>query len=361
MTKRQTILLLSITAICAAVILTIFIWKFHPVKVAAEPISTATSNILISADLASETQKETNSLSQWPTLTPRFLSAATSTPNPIRYNQVEIKAEIPTQQPSPTPEEIKFTPTLIPTEIPSELTTFNATSAEDISPFSIGKSVLGTDLWMYKFGNGPKQKLIIAGIHGGYEYNTTDLANELISHIQENPKVIPEDTTLYILPSFNPDGLIRSYGYAGRANENNVDLNRNWDFNWKSTWNPAGCWAYLPIGGGTAPFSEPETAALRDFIHTHNISALISYHSAALGIFPGGAPDTDTSVPLAEAVAKVAPSYPYPPIQTGCEITGQFVDYASSFGIPALDIELTNHKDSDFGINLEVLRVFLNW
>ncbi|MBN2029555.1 hypothetical protein JW824_04855, partial [bacterium] len=226
--------------------------------------------------------------------------------------------------------------------------------------FSIGKSVDGRDLWMYQFGSGPIQKLIVAGIHGGYEYNTTDLTNEIIAYLQQHPEFIPEDTTLFILPSLNPDGLQRSHGYAGRANSNNVDLNRNWDFNWKNSWEPAGCWAYMPIFGGEFPFSEPETLALRGFIEAHEITAIISYHSAALGIFAGGMPGNPISVSLAESIAEIAP-YPYPPIQTGCETTGQFVDYTASFGIPSVDIELTNHRDSDFEFNLDIVRIFLNW
>jgi len=139
-----------------------------------------------------------------------------------------------------------------------------------------------------------------------------------------------------------------------------VDLNRNWDFDWKPTWNPYGCWAYLPINGGERPFSEPETLALRDFIFESNITAIISYHSAALGIFAGGMPSNPISVSLAEAVSQVAP-YVFPPVNTGCEMTGQIIDYTASHGIPSLDIELANHRDTDFQINLRILDAFLNW
>ena len=118
--------------------------------------------------------------------------------------------------------------------------------------------------------------------------------------------------------------------------------------------------SYLPIHGGEHPFSEPETTALRDFILGNNIAALISYHSAALGIFAGGMPTNTISVPLAEAVSGVSP-YPYPPRDFGCEMTGQFIDYTASHGIPSLDVELANHRDTDFEINLRILYAFLNW
>jgi predicted deacylase len=202
--------------------------------------------------------------------------------------------------------------------------------------------------------------MIVAGIHGGYEWNTIALADEIIQYLETHPEVIPSDQTLYILRAFNIDGYERSSWRKGRANENNVDLNRNFPSNWKATWSKAGCWGYLPIEGGSSAASEPETQALMAFFNEHNLVALISYHSAALGIFAGGQPPDPASLSLAETVASVS-NYPYPPIQTGCEFTGQFIDWVSDQGIAGIDIELTNHQDTDFEINLAILSVFLDW
>jgi hypothetical protein len=101
-------------------------------------------------------------------------------------------------------------------------------------------------------------------------------------------------------------------------------------------------------------------AALMEFILGNKIEAIISYHSAALGVFPGGQPALPESVDLADTVAEVVP-YPYPPINAGCLYTGQFADWAAEVGIPAIDLELTNHRDTDLEINLRVLDAFLNW
>jgi len=144
------------------------------------------------------------------------------------------------------------------------------------------------------------------------------------------------------------------------VNGNNVDLNRNWDYHWTAEWSLDGCWIYRPVTAGAYPGSEPETAALIGFIKTHKIKAMISYHSAALGIFPGGIPPDPLSVDLAKVVAAVSP-YPYPPIDTGCEFTGNMVDWASAQGIPALDIELADHSHTDLDVNLRVLKTFLAW
>ncbi len=227
-------------------------------------------------------------------------------------------------------------------------------------PEVIGYSVAGRPLEVYRFGNGSIRRLIVAGIHGGYEWNTIALAKELIAYLQDHPEAVPSEVTLFILPAFNPDGEARSHGYDGRANENGVDLNRNWPSHWTEEWPLEGCWNYLPISGGPAPVSEPEVAALMHFITSRDIEAIISYHSAALGIFAGGRPASEDSMRLAEAVAEVAP-YPYPPLETGCDYTGQLADWASENGVPAIDVELTNHYDTDFEINLRVLEVFLNW
>lgn len=114
------------------------------------------------------------------------------------------------------------------------------------------------------------------------------------------------------------------------------------------------------MSAGKFPVFEPETVALKLFPQYHKIDALISYHSAALGIFPGGLPPDKDSVRLAKAIAAIS-TYPYPPIVTGCEYTGALVDWASQHGIAAFVIELTNHTDTDFDMNLRILNVFMNW
>lgn len=226
---------------------------------------------------------------------------------------------------------------------------------------AIGYSAMGRPLEVFRFGSGASERLIVAGIHGGNEWNTIALADELIAHLEEHPEIVPESVTLYILRSLNPDGDARARGYEGRVNENGVDLNHNFPYHWKEEWNRDGCWDYLPTTGGTHPGSEPETIALMNFINLHHFDALISYHSAALGIFAGGMPPFAPSERLAKDLSRVSP-YSYPPYNTGCEYSGNLTDWASSVkGIPAVDIELTNHRDTDFDANLRILKVFLSW
>jgi protein MpaA len=224
----------------------------------------------------------------------------------------------------------------------------------------IGYSVEGRALQVYTFGDGPRQRMIVAGIHGGDEWNTVTLANQLIAQLNGNPGAIPDDVTLYLLPDLNPDGEGHAHNKYGRLNDNGVDLNRNFPVNWRADWDRAGCWNYLPSSGGSAPGSEPETQALMAFLDEHSIQALISYHSAALGIFPGGLPWDPDSTRLAQALAAVS-SYPFPPLDTGCSYSGTLADYAVSKGIAAVDLELTNHIDTDLEQNLRALDVLLNF
>lgn len=226
----------------------------------------------------------------------------------------------------------------------------------------IGISHGGRPIEVYTFGEGNREYLIVAGIHGGYERNTIALANELIRHIDSHPDIIPADVTLYIIRNMNPDGEARAEGVDGRVNNNGVDLNRNFPSNnWVAEWDRDGCWIYRPTTGGSYGGSEPETRTVMSFISSHKITSLISYHSAALGVFPGGVPWEPDSIRLARTLAK-ATGYPYPPLDTGCEYTGTLADWAVENGVgAAVDMELANHRDTDFNKNLNALKSFLTF
>lgn len=249
------------------------------------------------------------------------------------------------------------TQTFLPTETITPTVTLTPGEGE---PLIIGHSVEGRPLEVFRFGSGQHALLMIAGIHGGYEWNTVALADQLIEYLRNKKELIPEDKTLYILRVLNPDGYVRDKGPDGRANANNVDINRNWDANWQANWTGSQCWNYRFITAGESPESEPETQALIKFILNKNVERLINYHSAALGIFPGGWPKDQNSMDLAYSLALVSP-YSYPPIETDCQYTGQLIDWASAQSVAAVDVELRNHIDTDFEINLEILRVFLNF
>lgn len=257
---------------------------------------------------------------------------------------------LPTLTPHPL-----YTPPVFETSTPFVL-------ANGLIPGAIGLSHGSRPIELYTFGGGEREYLIVAGIHGGSEWNTIQLANELIEYINNNPEVVPADVTLYIVRNMNPDGEARDHNVDGRVNNNGVDLNRNFPTeNWAPDWDRDGCWIYRPTTGGAYGGSEPETRSVMNFIATHDITALVSYHSAALGVFPGGVPWEEDSKRLASTLAFVT-KYPYPPVDTGCEYTGTLADWAVENGVgAAVDMELTDHTNTDFDKNLRALKALLNF
>ncbi|MDH5506632.1 MAG: DUF2817 domain-containing protein [Anaerolineae bacterium] len=227
-------------------------------------------------------------------------------------------------------------------------------------PIVIGYSVLGRPIEVFRFGTGPRQYMIIGGIHGGYEVNTVKLTDALIAHISQNHDLIPSDVTLFILRAFNPDGLQLPYEVEGRANANNVDLNRNFPIDWHAEWPRQGCWNYLPTTAGGGPASEPETQALMTFIMYNPVIALISYHAAAPGFYPAGDPPFPSSDRLSRTLSQ-ASGYPYPAVDVGCHMTGSLVDWVASTGAAAADLELTDYWEIDWDRNLRLLPALLNW
>jgi len=290
----------------------------------------------------------------------------------LYFNRLNASASNSMLAGTPTPGSVQklpptsyFLPTLTPnpyyTPPPFETPTAFVLEHGQL-PNVIGYSLAGRPIDFYTFGNGDRQYLIVAGIHGGYEANTVALANELIKYINEKPEVIPNDVTLYIIRNMNPDGEARDNSFDGRVNNHGVDLNRNFPSkNWAEEWNRDGCWIYRPTTGGTHGGSEPETRAVMNFIASHKITAMISYHSAALGVFPGGVPWEEDSKRLASTMAFVT-KYPYPPVDTGCVYTGTLADWAVENGVgAAVDMELANHTQTDFDKNLKALRALLSF
>lgn len=288
-------------------------------------------------------------------LTNRSASAIAPVATPSPVSNVNADAA-PTQHilPTLTPNPF-YTPFVFESATPFHL-------QNGPSSIIIGYSLMGRPIEAYTFGDGEREYLVVAGIHGGYEWNTIELADELIIYFNDHPEAIPNRAKLHIIRNMNPDGEARIHGVDGRVNNNGVDLNRNFPSdNWVAEWDRDGCWIYRPTTGGLYGGSEPETQTIMKFIEARSIAALISYHSAALGVFPGGAPWTRESKKLAALLAKET-RYSYPPIDTGCEYTGTLADWAVENGVgAAVDVELRDHKNTDFTANLKAVQALLNF
>jgi hypothetical protein len=251
------------------------------------------------------------------------------------------------------------------------------------SPPSLGqtrvkRSVLGTStqgfpIEAYQIGNGPIRLAFIGGIHGGYEWNTTLLAYQAIDFFISHPDELPDSISLYVVPSANPDGLAAIIGrfgrftfddmrsltttstFPGRFNGNGVDLNRNWGYNWT----PNAFWWQVRVSGGAEPFSEVESQILRDFLTAPPMAAVVFWHSAARGVYPGrcDAPLPQTNI-LGTTYAE-ASQYPAYDSFDHYPITGDATDWLCSQGIPAIVVELSSKRGLDWPQNLSAMKAVI--
>ncbi len=126
----------------------------------------------------------------------------------------------------------------------------------------------------------------------GIELSLT-FAKYILEHIDYDPQLnaILDKTTLYMVPCANPDGFEYSRNHFSFWRKNRrrnsdgtfgVDLNRNFSVGFAPNKDTSS-----NVYSGPAPFSEPETAALRDFVITHkNITIALDYHSQGNVFFP---------------------------------------------------------------------------
>lgn len=286
-----------------------------------------------------------------PTLTPLVVPSAAPT------GTVSSEAPTPATAPSqPTPVNL---PTSSPTPTPSP----------SWEPIYIGDSAGGRPIYAHRLGSGPTPIVLVGGMHGGYEWNTVLLAQEVLEHLQAKRNEVPAEVTLYIIPSANPDGLALVAGdggdlqptdvisdtASGRFNANGVDLNRNWD----CLWSEEALWRDQPVSAGTHPFSEPESDSLRHFFLDARPVVVVFWHSAAGGVYASGCPEPDPASFESARVYGSAAAYPVYPAFDHYQITGDAGDWLTTQGIASFTVELTTHETLDWEQNLAGVRAIL--
>lgn len=126
--------------------------------------------------------------------------------------------------------------------------------------------------------NADMTALVVGEVHGDEE-----AGRAVVRRLRRRPGPLG-GTALWTVTSLNPDGHERD----GRTNANGVDLNRNFAVGWDGS-EPEGS-GYYP---GPAPFSEPESRALRSLIRRLDPDVTIYYHQpwgAVLAPCSGPAP-----------------------------------------------------------------------
>ena len=168
--------------------------------------------------------------------------------------------------------------------------------------FSIGESWEGRQIWAIKVSDNPEideedePEIYFDALHHAREPITVNVLVETIRHLCENYGSDPEVAYLvdnrqtYFTPVINPDGYVyneQTYpGGGGMWRKNRrpptggcwgTDPNRNYSYEWGgvgSSNDPCS-----DLYHGPEPFSEPETAANRDFVNAHEFVTFNSYHS----------------------------------------------------------------------------------
>lgn len=289
-------------------------------------------------------------------------------PTPAVLDPKATRAIVATSSPEPTSARLLSPTITMPTATPvlSDSSVLATVTPEPFfeGPVEYGRSFGGRPLYLYRLGTGPSARLVVGGIHGGYEWNTVELVSETLAYYQANAGLIPASVTFYIVPCANPDGYVAGTdAEVARMNGNLVDLNRNWDYQWQ----PTATHGTRPVRAGSRPFSEPETDALRRLIEERAIEAVIFYHSAYGGVvFSGAKPERSATYELAEMLAE-AISYRHQVEGVPGQITtGDAIDWLSAErGIAGAEIELTTHSSvlgtDEYSRNLRGLQAFLEW
>ncbi len=239
----------------------------------------------------------------------------------------------------------------------------------------IGKSVEGRKIKSFTFGTGSTSILFVGGMHGGYEWNSILLAYDIIDALENKQIKVPDSVKVHIIPNLNPDGLFAATSLTGkfkaddiksnkmhisgtgRFNANNVDLNRNFDCNWKQK----SSWKNNLVSAGTKPFSEPESRTLRNYVNQTKPTAVVFWHSKANKVYASECKNgiLPKTIKLMNVYADNA-SYGKVKKFTAYPITGDAEGWLASINIPAVTVELGSRTNPEFNKNIKGVQAVID-
>ncbi|MDQ1351877.1 MAG: Peptidase protein [Acidobacteriota bacterium] len=174
---------------------------------------------------------------------------------------------------------------------------------------TIGYSIEGRELNVIKISdnvqsNESEPNIFIVGCHHAREWISVEIPLLFAKYLLENYSLDPQvrravdGAQIYIMPIQNPDGLefsIHTYRLWRKNRRYNggfiwgVDTNRNYGYMWGYDDNGSSPAPDSEVYRGTAPFSEPETQALQQFLTANPPVGSLSFHSYGQDIlYPWG-------------------------------------------------------------------------
>jgi murein peptide amidase A len=188
---------------------------------------------------------------------------AVSSPSPSTATTSTTTAATTTTTTTTTTPTTTTTTVAVPAEIgPLDL------SAEQVG---LGLSVGGKPIVAERSGTAGGRRVLVIGVIHGDE----DAGVAIVDELRAEP--VPEGVELWIVESMNPDGQAAQK----RSNDNGVDLNRNFPYEWGPIGAPGD-----PQYAGTGPASEPETQAMVNFMGQLRPDITIWYHQDLFVINP---------------------------------------------------------------------------
>ena len=114
------------------------------------------------------------------------------------------------------------------------------------------------------------------------------------------------------------------------------------------------------MSAGSAPFSEPEASALRDYVATVNPNAAVFWHSKASAVYTSecGAGVLSTTDLLMDTYATAA-NYNAAGLWTAYPVTGDAEGWLATLGIPAITVELETRESIEWERNWAAIQALL--